>query len=160
MTFKVFVSYSTQDLNRVSHLQDHLAGSPIDVFVAQHSVTPSQNLSESIDRAIEQCDIFVLIWSQNAQASPWVQQEIGKATAWKKRILPLVMDAGAELPGFIRDLKYLAVHTDPLALQQARDIIVSAYQEKMKRISESAQTEKNNIALVALGAFLLWASNR
>jgi len=146
-------------MQQVSHLQQHLAGTPIDVFVAEHSVAPSQDLSLTINHAIEHCDIFVLLWSYNAHTSPWVQQEIGKATAWKKRILPLVLDHGAELPGFIQNLKYLSIHTDPSALNQAREIIVSAYEEKMKRISDTAQAEKNNVALVALGAFLLWAFN-
>jgi hypothetical protein len=161
VSFKVFVSYSTNDLAHVEKLQQQLAGNPIELFVAEHSVSPSQDLAQTINNAIQQCDLFVLIWSKNAEASAWVSQEIGKATALKKTILPLVLDEGMSLPGFIQNLKYLAVHSDPVAaLQQARNIIVETYEQKVHRAAAVAQAEKDKLALMGIGAFLLWAFSK
>ena len=161
MSFKVFVSYSTYDLAHVENLQQQLVGNPVELFVAEHSVSPSQDLAQSINTAIEECDLFVLVWSKNAQASPWVSQEIGKATALRKKILPLVLDEGMQLPGFIQNLKYLPVHEDPVgSLTRARNMIVKAYEERKQRESAEAQSEKDKLALMGIGAFLLWAFSK
>lgn len=159
--FNVFVSYSTHDLAQVSQLQQQLLGSPIEVFVAEHSVSPSQDLAQTINMAIEQCDLFVLLWSKNAETSAWVPQEIGKATALKKNILPLVLDDGMQLPGFIQNLKYLPIHSNPAAaLEQARKIIFEAYEQKAKRAAAAAQAEKDKLAMMGIGALLFWVFSK
>lgn len=58
MAFKVFVSYSSHDLEHVELLQRQLSDSPVEVFVAENSVAPSQELGSTISQAIEQCDLF------------------------------------------------------------------------------------------------------
>lgn len=161
VTFKVFISYSTNDLLHVEKLQQQLIGNPVELFVAEQSVSPSQDLAKTINHAIEQCDLFVLVWSKNAEASAWVSQEIGKATALKKTILPLVLDEGMSLPGFIQNLKYLAVYNDPSdALRQARNIIVDTYEQKALLAAAAAQAEKDKLALMGIGALLLWAFSK
>lgn len=161
MTFKVFVSYSTHDLEHVEQLQNQLTNSPIEVFVAENSVAPSQELASTIAKAIEDCDLFILVWSKNAKESDWVSQEVGRAGALKKTILPLILNDGMKLPGFIQDLKYLSVHKDPeRALVQARQIVVGAYEEKVRLESAQAQAEKEKVALLAIGALLFWAFSK
>jgi hypothetical protein len=118
-------------------------------------------LAQTINSAIEQCDLFVLLWSQNAQASAWVSQEIGKATALKKNILPIILDNEANLPGFIQNLKYLSLPKEPTAaIHKARNIITDAYEKKMKRIAEAAQAGKDKLALMSIGALLLWVFSK
>ena len=161
MAFKVFVSYSSHDLEHVEQLQRQLSDSPVEVFVAENSVAPSQELGSTISQAIEQCDLFILVWSKNAQDSAWVSQEVGRAGALKKKILPLVLTEGMQLPGFIQNLKYLSVHKEPeKALAQARQIVVGAYEEKVKLESAHAQAEKDKLALLAIGALLFWAFSK
>ncbi|ADL55525.1 toll/interleukin-1 receptor domain-containing protein [Gallionella capsiferriformans] len=161
MAFKVFVSYSSHDLEHVEQLQQQLSDSPVEVFVAENSVAPSQELGSTISQAIEQCDLFILVWSKNAQESAWVSQEVGRAGALKKKILPLVLTEGMQLPGFIQNLKYLSVHKEPeKALAQARQIVVGAYEEKVKLESAHAQAEKDKLALLAIGALLFWAFSK
>ena len=161
VNFKVFVSYSTHDLAQVEKLQQQLVNNPVELFVAEHSVSPSQDLARAINIAIEQCDLFVLIWSKKAESSAWVSQEIGKATALRKKILPLLLDEGMQLPAFIQNLKYLPIHKDPdKSLAQARNIIVGAYEEKKNIESAATQAEKDKLALMGIGAFLLWAFSK
>ncbi len=161
MKFKIFVSYSTKDLSQVELLKQQMQGTPIDIFIAEHSVLPSESLGQKISKAIEECDLFVVLWSDNAQESGWVSQEIGRAGALKKNILPLVLHEGIKLPGFIGDLKYLAIHKDPdTALNKAREIILTLYNKKMsylKEIDAKKQKDKEALFLMGAGAFLLWA---
>ena len=164
MQFRIFISYSSHDLSQVDLLRQGLENSPIDIFVAEHSVAPSENLSDKITEAINNCDLFVLLWSANAEASGWVSQEIGHAKALKKNILPLVLNEGVEPPGFISNLKYLPVYQNPAsAFQQARDIIVTSYDKKTSELADmeaKQQKEKDNLVLLGAGAFLLWAFSK
>tara|TARA_R110002073_G_scaffold278790_1_gene442548 strand:+ start:1288 stop:1767 length:480 start_codon:yes stop_codon:yes gene_type:complete len=156
MDFNIFVSYSTHDLEKVELLRAQLEDTPIKVFIAEHSVTPSQNLRETISIAIEESDLFVVLWSKNAQDSEWVSQEIGQANALKKTILPLVLSEGMSLPGFINDLKYIDVHKNvEHALAKSREVIVHLYNEKAEKHNKQKNSEI--IAMMAIGAFLLWA---
>ena len=111
MAYDVFMSYSTKNLHIVDwavktlHQQGH-----IHVFAAEYAVQPSQVLNQQIELAIRGCDLFVLLWSQDARASDYVPQEIGIAKGCNKVILPVVMEEGVPVPGFISDLKYLPAH--------------------------------------------------
>lgn len=159
MDFKVFISYSTHDLEHVDLLKRQLANTPISIFIAEHSVKPGNELTDVISEAIQQCDLFVLLWSSNAKASEWVSQEIGRAHALGKRILPLILTEGLTLPGFISGLKWLPVYNDTqLALQQAHQIVTSEYQTKIDLTNQKKEQEKKDFLVVmGIGAFLLWA---
>ena len=164
MQFKIFISYSTHDLPQVELLRQQLNGTPIEVFVAEHSVQPSEDLSQVISNAISTCDFFVVLWSNNAQGSGWVSQEIGRASALNKTILPLVLHDNISLPGFISNLKYLPVYEAPeKTLSQARDLIVEQYNKKLsalKQVESKKQKDKEALFVMGVGAFLLWAANK
>ncbi|TXT26400.1 MAG: TIR protein [Gallionellaceae bacterium] len=159
MNFKIFISYSTHDLDQVNLLRQQLANTPVTIFVAEHSVLPSQELPKEISKAIQDCDLFVVLWSENARDSDWVSQEIGRASALQKTILPLVLTEGLKLPGFIGNLKYIPVFSEPnLALSQAREIAISEYNKKATQQKE--QEQKTTLFLMGVGALFLWAINQ
>jgi hypothetical protein len=163
MTFNIFVSYSTHDLPQVELLRQQLKATPIEIFIAEHSVAPSQELAPTISNAIGACDLFVLLWSTNAKESEWVSQEIGRASALGKPILPLVLSEGIALPGFIQGLKYLPIHKDPSgSLSAARLLIHAEYQKKEQLLASQAKEKKDKeaLALMGIGAFLLWAFSK
>jgi len=152
----VFVSYSSQDLENVGILQQSLSGTGVKVFVAEHSVQPSEDLSKTISDAIYSCDLFVLLWSQNAKGSEWVSQEIGKAHSLGKRILPLVLTEGLHLPGFISGLKYIPVHENPQeAMENAKEVILDQLQKKQVAFEKKKQND--TLLLIGIGVFLFWA---
>lgn len=160
--FKVFVSYSTHDLKNVTELQQSLVGTGIEVFVAEHSVAPSEQLSEKISTAIAACDLFVLLWSANAKASDWVPQEIGKAHSLHKTILPLILDEGLNLPGFINGLKYIPVHQNPqVAMAHVQRIVLEKFRAKQDAIRlQEKEKEQNALNLLVLGGVILWLFNQ
>lgn len=164
MQFKIFISYSTHDLPQVELLKQQLNETSIEVFVAEHSVQPSENLGQVISNAISDCDLFVVLWSNNAQGSDWVSQEIGRASALNKTILPLILHEDISLPGFISNLKYLPVYKAPeKSLSEARDIIVEKYNKKLfalKQVEAQKQKDKEALFVMGVGAFLLWASSK
>lgn len=127
--------------------------------MAEHSVTAGEPLSEKISLAISACDLFVLLWSANAKASDWVPQEIGKAHSLQKTILPLVLEDGLVLPGFISGLKYLPVFRDPqAAIAQAQDFVLKQFQAKQAATCQKEQENARN--LLVLGGLVLWLFNQ
>jgi len=152
MALKVFISYSTKDLNVVEFARTMLSGPSVEVFVAEYSAAPGTPLSPAIITAIKQCDLFLLLWSDNARTSEWVPQEIGIAKGENKQIIPVVLQPDLRPPGFISDLKYLDVPKNPAAaftwLQQN---ILSHATEKQKQ---------ETLAWLAVGGVLLWLLSR
>ena len=161
MEFNIFISYSTHDLQQVQMLKKQMDSTPIKVFVADHSICPGQELAPSISDAIKQCDLFVVLWSKKAKDSDWVTQEIGKATAYKKKILPLLLDEELNLPGFISGLKYLPIYKNPgKELEKARNIIKAEYDTKKNTATRKQKDKENVIVGMGIGALLLWALNQ
>jgi hypothetical protein len=111
MAYNVFISYSTKNLHIVDWARSTLSQPDhIEVFAAEYSVQPSQVLNEEIEKAIRACDLFILLWTHDAKESDYVPQEIGIAKGCNRVILPVVMEEGVPVPGFIGNLKYLAAH--------------------------------------------------
>jgi len=156
---KVFVSYSTRDLADVKALKASLADSPIETFVAENSVKPSDSLAKKIKEAIKSCDLFVVVWSNNAKNSDWVSQEVGQAVAFNKKVLPIVLEGSTGLPGFIGELKYISAEGKPSeAIQEARDLIIARYRERQEaeRVAQRKKSESEAKFLLGAGALALW----
>jgi hypothetical protein len=152
MALKVFISYSTKDIEIVNFVKSMLAGAPLEVFVAEYNVAPGTPLSPAIVTAIKQCNLFILLWSQNSRASEWVPQEIGIAKSEGKQIIPAVLQPNLPLPGFISDLKYLDVPKNPQgAFTWLRDNVLAKATEKQKQ---------EGAAWLAIGGALLWLFSR
>lgn len=115
MGYSVFVSYSTKDLPTVNALEKWVRHAGAEAYVAQYSAAPGEVLADSIVAAIKRSDLFLLLWSSNANGSEWVPQEIGVAKGLGKPIMPVVLHRQLELPGFIKNLKYLPLYENPQA---------------------------------------------
>jgi len=153
LALSVFISYSTRDLENATALRSWVESAGAQPFLAAYAVAPGQPLALDIMAAIKGCDLFLLLWSQNARSSEWVPQEIGIARGAGKSIMPVVLQPEIELPGFIKDLKYLEVYKDPTAAVQW------LYHDVAARVKQ-----KDTDALVAVGVvgavLLLLASSK
>lgn len=113
MAYDVFISYSTQDLGIATRLRDWITAAGAKPFLAEYSLVPGRPLGADILQAIQQCNLFLLLWSQNAARSEWVPQEIGAAKGANREIMPVVLQPNVRLPGFLKDLKYLDLSKNP-----------------------------------------------
>lgn len=149
MPFRIFVSYSTKDLSHAAQIKELLESAGAQVFVAEYSLPVGAELTPKILAAIKACDLFLLLWSESAKKSEWVPQEIGAAKAGQRPIVPLLLDKGGEVPGFLRGTKYLRVDDDP----------TKAYAWLQKHVlglaSEKSKTE--GLVLVGVAGVILWA---
>ena len=145
--YRVFVSYSTRDVDWASYLQQLLIDAGVGVFVAEHDVALGVSLSRRISAELKACNLFILLWNRLSEASSFLQSEIFLAKLENKRILPLLLDRLAKLPPMLGDLKYLPLHRDPR----------STLAETKKLVSDPAQKKAVcNLIAVALTAFIGW----
>jgi hypothetical protein len=152
MAYKVFISYATKDMLIVNHLKSLLTDASIEVYVAEYSALPGTVLDEDIIKAIEACDLFILLWSRHSKVSEWVPQEIGIATHAKKTIMPVVLEPNLNLPGFIKKLKYLPAYRNPgYALNWLRTNVFERAREKQ---------QKDGLTWLGIGAAVLWLLSR
>ncbi len=148
MAYIVFVSYSTKDIPNVDNLRNWLQFPDVECFVSEYAVAPGAKLAPTIQTAIRACDLFVVLWSKNAAASEWVGQEIGIAHACGKPILPFVLEQGLALPGFIKELRFVAAYQNP---QQAAFTL----RETVLKNSLTKQSQQTFAALAIGGLIIL-----
>jgi hypothetical protein len=146
--FKVFVSYSTVDLEWARYLKHLLSDAQAYVFVAEYDVVPGEHLSTKIIDEINACDLFILLWSRHSHASSYVHSEVFHAKAQGRTILPLLLQTGLRLPDFLSDVKYLPLEQNPeTALEWLQSHVVQS----------ASQKASSDLVAVALMAFAGWA---
>lgn len=148
MGFSVFMSYSTKNLEVAGQVKSLLERTGSRVFLAQSSLAPGVELTQAILSAIERCDLFVLLWSSGARSSEWVPHEIGAARAHAKPVIPVILEAGMELPGFLKGLKYLPLYERP------DEALAWLQHNVFERVQKKQQSD--GLAWLGIGAAVLW----
>lgn len=92
MAHDVFISYSTKDEIHVQTLRSVLDANKISYWIAPRDIPGGSNYAKEIPSAIRSCSVFLLVLSQNAEASIWVSRELDLAVNSRKVILPLMVE--------------------------------------------------------------------
>lgn len=87
MTSTVFISHTNEDRDLASLFCRELEEAGIACWIAPRDVLPGQRYAEGIVEAIEECSIFLLLFSRRSTRSPHVSNEIEKAASKDKPIL-------------------------------------------------------------------------
>lgn len=152
MGYKVFISYSTDDMNLVNELTNNFRKMGIEVYVAGYYPELGESLPNKIERNIDSSDAMVVLLTRMGARSAWVQQEIGFAKAKNKLIIPLV-DEGEKIKGFIMDKEYLKIN--PENIQETIDKLLP----KINKLK--TQKETNQVLLWGgIAIFAVWLLTR
>lgn len=95
----VFVAYAGVDRPRIDDVWSKLLarglvhGTP---WVADQATVPGEGFADAIMRAIQDASLVVVLWSDHAARSSYVNYELGMAQALGKPIL--IVDLGSHLP--------------------------------------------------------------
>lgn len=89
---QVFISYSTKDQLQAEAVRNVIEQNGITCWMAPRDIPGGSNYTKEIPNAIRGCQAFVLMLSQNAQASPWVLKELDSAVNEGKIILPFQLE--------------------------------------------------------------------
>jgi len=151
MAFKIFISYSTKDIDTVNHIRGMLDNPNIETFFAENSVEPGESLVDKIYSAIKDTDLFLLMWSSNSWESEWVTREIDLARSEKKTIVPIKLDEESKLPGILSDVKYIPFHESP-------EKVINWIQTNVFSSANAKAWEP--VIWLVLGGALLWLLTR
>jgi hypothetical protein len=126
---RVFISHSEADKEFASRLRNDLVRRGLDVLDAS-SGEYGESVSASVARAIGSSDTVAVLLSRAASQSDWVAREIALALSPQssdqpKRVIPLLIEVGAEPPPFITDLRWVDV-SSPAAYERNINGLVEA----------------------------------
>lgn len=89
----LFISYSHKDKDYVHRLADFLQDRNFEVWIDDR-IDYGTRWPVVIEDAIDHCESFVLIASESARQSEWVQNEVARASRLRKPFFPLLLDGG------------------------------------------------------------------
>lgn len=102
---KAFISYASFDRSEVLKRVQMLARMEIEYFQDVLALEPGERWERSLYRHIDECDLFLLFWSNAAKASPWVIREVRYAVSRKRgdddappEILPVIIEGPPVVP--------------------------------------------------------------
>lgn len=106
---KVFLSYSSKDKELINLIDRSIKySSPlIDTYIADRDVQPGEVLVKEIKNSIEECDIFLAIFTKNSVESTYSNQEIGMAIGQKKNVVALVERGVEGSLSMLAEIKYI-----------------------------------------------------
>ncbi|MBQ7340080.1 MAG: leucine-rich repeat protein [Clostridia bacterium] len=85
----VFISYSTKDQEKASRVHDFLTENGINAWIASKDIHGGEDFANEITNAVNGCDCFVFVMSQNSDDSPHCINELSLAFSGRKKIIPL-----------------------------------------------------------------------
>ena len=97
MSAEVFISYASQNRERILDLVERLRGAGVSVWIDQMGIEGAAMWSQQIVAAIRDCKVLILSISKNSASSENVVKELALASEGRKRILPVFIEE-AEIP--------------------------------------------------------------
>jgi uncharacterized membrane protein YeaQ/YmgE (transglycosylase-associated protein family) len=99
----IFISYSRTDSAFVDRLERDLKTLGFSTWVDRRKLEGGQNWMDELQRAIDRCQVVLVVLSHDAAASQYVRMEYRYALRKKKQVIPLdyrpVQDVPMDLPG-------------------------------------------------------------
>jgi TIR domain len=117
MAHDVFISHSAKDKVTADAVCAMLESEGVRCWIAPRDVLPSMEWGEAIIDAIEECQMMVLVFTANANASPQIRREVERAVNRGVAILPVRIEdvlPGKGLEYFIGNVHWLDAISPPL----------------------------------------------
>lgn len=106
---KIFISHAWKDKPLVKRLEKKLQAAGVETWVDDSRTRGGDNLPKRISDALEWCNALLLVWSDAATKSPWLELEWTNAIALHKNIIPCKKDK-TQLPGILAHKLYIDFH--------------------------------------------------
>lgn len=116
MTESVFISYASIDQELAFWVRDWFDYEGISYWIAPDSIAPGSDYPSSIIKAIENCDVFLLVFSEHSNESSHVAREIERAANRGVPIIPFFVDntkPTAAMEYFLSNRQWILVSSPP-----------------------------------------------
>lgn len=105
---RIFVSHSSHDNAWCRPFADALKAVGYDVWYDETGLQGGAAWVDSIQREVENRDVFLLVLTPEAWESKWVQDELQLAIATRRRILPVLL-RNTQVSGFLLTTQWITV---------------------------------------------------
>jgi len=85
----VFLSYNSFDKHLAGKVKAELSKYGLKIFLAHEDIEPSDEWREIIQKNLNDCDVFLMLLTDNCKNSNWTDQECGQAYSKEKFIIPI-----------------------------------------------------------------------
>jgi hypothetical protein len=134
---KIFISHSSTDKQFVRGLAVDLSAMGHQPWLDEWEILAGESVAERVGAGIESADLMVVVLSQHAIASKWVENE-WQAKYWTEvserrvAVIPVLLD-DCEIPTLLRAKKYVDFRNDyTSALELLAKSIVGHYGKKIE----------------------------
>jgi TolB-like protein/Flp pilus assembly protein TadD len=140
MELKVFISHSSKDKATADAICRQLESAGIKCWIAPRDIKAGSDWTEGIIQGIDSCRVFVLVFSESANASEHVRREVAKAFSLGLAVLPFRIEnvvPHGSLAYFLGTVHWLDAITPPL------DRHLSALTERVKQLVANDERSAN-----------------
>ena len=92
MGHDVFISYTTAEKNEALQVKNVIETNGYSCWMAPESIPGGSSYGKEIEAALRNCKLVVVILSEKAQESIWIEKEISTALGYKKIVVPFHID--------------------------------------------------------------------
>ena len=124
---RIFISGSFQNIELMKQISEIAKQIGFDVWFAETQISVGDNIADTISKAIDETDCLVVILSEEASMSSWVQFEIGRAWGAQKKILPIRI-GNARVPSDLMGILYLQIESPKLTPEDVQ-ILKNAFNQ-------------------------------
>ncbi|MBC7768832.1 MAG: toll/interleukin-1 receptor domain-containing protein [Phycisphaerales bacterium] len=93
---RLFISYANQDRATAERLVQALIARDHEVWW-DRELAGGEAFRRTIEQQVKQCEVLIVIWSENSAGSHWVLDEVDKAVS-NEKLLPVTFEAGIPVP--------------------------------------------------------------
>lgn len=90
--YDVFLSHASKDKPKVELLYKDLINQEFVVWFDKDNIHAGNDWQQAIQKGVENSKVLVLVWTENASKSDWVNKEITWASSKNIPIIPFLMD--------------------------------------------------------------------
>lgn len=145
---KIFISHAWEDKPLVQNLENNLRLAGVEVWVDHSGIQGGENLPILISNALEWCNVLLLVFSEAASKSRWVNLEWTSALFLDKRIIPCVLDSSS-LPGILASKVYIDFRDFQNGLKKLLTALKTQTLPDMEQARLSRESLENHYAEVS-----------
>jgi hypothetical protein len=117
----VFVSYAREDRETALNIVNDLESRGVPCWIAPRNVRPGFPYDDEIAKAIEECKLLLLLFSNNCNESAYIRRELTVAGESRKHIIPYRIEDVQPKKGLrirLSDLHWIDAFSSPGAIEE------------------------------------------
>lgn len=119
----IFISYARKDARDLAlRLRDDLEEAGFAVWLDLSEVAGGGDFTQQIEKAIDQCDVFLALMSHTSAQSTWCRSEQLRALRKGKRVIPILVQADAEPPLHLEPMSFIDFSNHARYVELFRDL--------------------------------------